>query len=130
MACLNVLRPHVLTRASEYVPEMITFIEKIIANGYAYVSDSSVYFDTIQFNKRHNYAKLEPNRMGDTAALSECEDPLTTTENACKEKRNNCDFVLWKNSKPGEPAWKSPWGLGRPGWHIECSAMATAVLGE
>jgi len=129
MSRLNVLPAHVLTRVSEYVPEIITFIEKIIANGYAYESNSSVYFDTIKFHRAHAYAKLEPDRMGDLAALSEGEGSLTATEHVSKEKKNECDFVLWKKSKPGEPVWQSPWGLGRPGWHIECSVMASAVLG-
>jgi cysteinyl-tRNA synthetase len=130
MSSLNVLPAHVVTRVSEYVPEIIKFIEKIITNGYAYESNSSVYFDTIKFHKQHSYAKLEPDRMGDLAALSEGEGALTTSENTSKEKKNDCDFVLWKKSKTGEPVWHSPWGLGRPGWHIECSVMASAILGK
>lgn len=130
MSRLNVLPAHILTRVSDYVPEIIQFIEKIIENGYAYESNSSVYFDTIKFHKQHSYAKLEPDRMGDLAALSEGEGALTATSSSSKEKRNDCDFVLWKKSKTGEPVWQSPWGLGRPGWHIECSAMASAVLGK
>ncbi|CAF0946334.1 unnamed protein product [Rotaria sp. Silwood1] len=130
MSRLNILPPHVLTRVSEYVPEIITFIEKIIENGYAYESNSSVYFDTIKFHKQHSYAKLEPDRMGDIAALSEGEGALTTASTTSKEKRNECDFVLWKKSKIGEPVWPSPWGLGRPGWHIECSVMASTILGS
>jgi cysteinyl-tRNA synthetase len=130
MSRLNVLPADVLTRVSEYVPEIITFIEQIIQNGFAYESNSSVYFDTIRFHKQHAYAKLEPDRMGDLAALSEGEGALTTAENTSKEKKNDCDFVLWKKSKPGEPVWQSPWGLGRPGWHIECSVMASTVLGK
>jgi cysteinyl-tRNA synthetase len=129
MARLNILPAHVLTRVSEYVPEIIKFIEKIIENGYGYESNSSVYFDTIKFHKQHSYAKLEPDRMGDIAALSEGEGALTTATNNSKEKKNECDFVLWKKSKAGEPVWQSPWGLGRPGWHIECSVMASTVLG-
>ena len=73
MSNLNVLPAHVVTRVSEYVPEIINFIEKIIKNGYAYESNSSVYFDTIKFHKQHSYAKLEPDRMGDLNALSEGE---------------------------------------------------------
>ncbi|CAF2042364.1 unnamed protein product [Rotaria magnacalcarata] len=129
MSRLNILPPDALTRVSEYVPEIITFIQKIIENGYAYESNSSVYFDTIKFHKQHAYAKLEPDRMGDIDALSEGEGALTTASNASNEKKNECDFVLWKKSKIGEPVWQSPWGLGRPGWHIECSVMASAILG-
>ncbi|CAF0971316.1 unnamed protein product [Rotaria sordida] len=130
MSHLNILPPHILTRVSEYVPEIIKFIEKIIENGYAYESNSSVYFETMKFHKQHSYAKLEPDRMGDINALSEGEGALTTASNTSKEKRNECDFVLWKKSKIGEPVWQSPWGLGRPGWHIECSVMASTILGS
>jgi cysteinyl-tRNA synthetase len=130
MSSLNILPPHILTRVSEYVPEIIIFIEKIIENGYAYESNSSVYFDTLKFHRHHSYAKLEPDRLGDVAALTEGEGALTVASNTSKEKRNECDFVLWKKSKSGEPVWNSPWGLGRPGWHIECSVMASAVLGK
>ena len=127
MSRLNILPAHILTRVSEYVPEIIKFIEKIIENGYAYESNSSIYFDTLKFHKQHSYAKLEPDRMGDLTALSEGEGALTSATS--KEKRNDCDFVLWKKSKSGEPIWQSPWGNGRPGWHIECSVMASTVLG-
>jgi cysteinyl-tRNA synthetase len=127
---LNILPAHSLTRVSEYVPEIISFIEKIIDNGYAYESNSSVYFDTLKFHRQHAYAKLEPERMGDLVALSEGEGALSVTSTTSKEKRNECDFVLWKKSKPGEPVWQSPWGLGRPGWHIECSVMASTILGR
>ncbi|OTF75692.1 cysteine-tRNA ligase, cytoplasmic-like protein, partial [Euroglyphus maynei] len=74
----------------------------------------------------HYYAKLVPEAFGDTKALAEGEGDLTITE----EKRNANDFALWKNSKPGEPWWPSPWGQGRPGWHIECSVMASSIIGE
>lgn len=129
MSKLNILPAHILTRVSEYVPEIIKFIEKIIENGYAYESNSSVYFDTMKFHEKHSYAKLEPDRAKDIAALNEGEGALSATETVAKEKRNECDFVLWKKSKAGEPVWQSPWGLGRPGWHIECSVMASTVLG-
>lgn len=130
MSRLNILPPDALTRVSEYIPEIIKFIKKIIENGYAYESNSSVYFDTLKFNQKHSYAKLEPERMGDIAALNEGERALIVKSGIGKEKKNECDFVLWKKSKPGEPVWQSPWGLGRPGWHIECSVMASTVLGQ
>ena len=129
MSRLNILPPHVVTRVSEYILEIIKFIEKIMENGYAYESNSSIYFDTIKFHQQHSHVKLEPERMNDIAALSEGEGSLTATSNSNKDKRNQCDFVLWKKSKPGEPSWHSPWGYGRPGWHIECSVMASAILG-
>ncbi|GJQ69559.1 hypothetical protein Trydic_g6655 [Trypoxylus dichotomus] len=130
MDALNVLRPHVLTRVSEYIPEIIEYIERIISNGLAYEANGSVYFDVFGFDKndKHHYAKLVPEAYGDTKSLQEGEGDLTTTEQQ-NEKRSPNDFALWKRSKAGEPAWESPWGRGRPGWHIECSTMASAICG-
>ncbi|KAJ1330157.1 cysteine-tRNA ligase [Batrachochytrium salamandrivorans] len=129
MDALNIRRPDVLTRVSEYVPEIIAFVQRIIDNGYAYELDGSVYFDTILFDKsdKHTYAKIEPWSAGNVKLFQEGEGDLTVEANG---KRNSSDFALWKCSKPGEPSWESPWGKGRPGWHIECSAMAGNVLGE
>lgn len=127
MAALNIQPPSVLTRVSEYVPEVIEFIEKIIKNGYAYESKGSVYFNTVKFDetKDHYYAKLLPEAFGDSQALAEGEGALS---DQTTEKLNVTDFALWKFSKAGEPSWDSPWGKGRPGWHIECSAMAGAIF--
>ncbi|KAG7204670.1 hypothetical protein KM043_005085 [Ampulex compressa] len=132
MDALNVLRPNVLTRVSEYIPEIISFIEKIIDNGLAYESNGSVYFDVGSFDKqdKHYYAKLVPEAYGDTSSLQEGEGDLSTSEEKLSEKKSVTDFALWKSSKAGEPWWKSPWGKGRPGWHIECSVMASAICGE
>ncbi|KAI8618532.1 tRNA synthetases class I (C) catalytic domain-containing protein [Chytriomyces sp. MP71] len=128
MDALNVRRPDVLTRVSEYVPEIVTFVEQIIKNGFAYESEGSVYFDTHRFDKdpAHFYAKLEPWSASNMKLLQEGEGDLTTGSG----KKNAADFALWKASKAGEPAWDSPWGQGRPGWHIECSAMAGDVIGD
>lgn len=139
MRRLHVEPPTLLTRVSEYVPEIVAFIQRIIDNGYGYVDDASpesknVWFATSHFdggacsagsNEHHTYAKLAPWSKGNRELLEEGEGAL-----AAKGKRNAADFALWKRAKPGEPSWPSPWGPGRPGWHIECSVMASQVLGE
>ncbi|KAG6929419.1 cysteinyl-tRNA synthetase, partial [Chelydra serpentina] len=132
MEALNVLPPDVLTRVSEYVPEIVAFVQKIVDNGYGYVSNGSVYFDTMKFDatEKHSYAKLVPEAVGDQKALQEGEGDLSISADRLSEKHSPNDFALWKSSKPGEPSWNSPWGKGRPGWHIECSAMAGSILGE
>ncbi|XP_068616701.1 cysteine--tRNA ligase, cytoplasmic [Brachionichthys hirsutus] len=132
MEALNVLPPDVLTRVSEYVPEIVDFVKKVVSNGYGYESNGSVYFDTCEFdsNPQHSYAKLVPEAVGDQKALQEGEGDLSISADRLSEKKSQNDFALWKASKPGEPSWDSPWGKGRPGWHIECSAMAGSVLGE
>ncbi len=128
MKSLNILAPDSVTRVSEFIPEIIDYIQVIINNGYAYESKGSVYFDTDKFDSsdKHFYAKLVPEAFGDNKALAEGEGDLSVTG----EKRSANDFALWKNSKPGEPFWSSPWGAGRPGWHIECSVMASSLIGE
>lgn len=128
MKSLNILDPDILTRVSEYVPKIVIFIQKIIDNAYAYESNGSVYFDTVKFgsSSKHKYGKLMPEAIGDAKALSEGEGVLSGDSQI--EKRHPNDFALWKKSKAGEPSWESPWGLGRPGWHIECSVMSTDAL--
>ncbi|KAI0320457.1 tRNA synthetases class I (C) catalytic domain-containing protein [Amylostereum chailletii] len=128
MARLRVREPDTLTRVTEYVPEIVSFVERIVANGYGYAVDGSVYFDTRAFDahKGHFYAKLEPWSKGNRELLEEGEGALSNASG----RRSAADFALWKASKPGEPSWASPWGQGRPGWHIECSVMASAVLGD
>ena len=126
---LNIRLPTVVTRVSEYVPEIVQFIQGIIKNGYAYESNGSVYFDVVKYSNTqgHQYAKLEPTNVDNLELLQEGEGKLTG-ENVEQEKRNVRDFALWKKSKEGEPSWESPWGPGRPGWHIECSAMAGEIF--
>ncbi|ELT92901.1 hypothetical protein CAPTEDRAFT_218029 [Capitella teleta] len=132
MAALNVEPPECLTRVSEYVPEVVEFVQKIIDNGYAYEAQSSVYFDTAKFSQadNHYYAKLVPEAFGDQKLLQDGEGDLSISDERLREKKGQSDFALWKASKPGEPSWDSPWGKGRPGWHIECSIMASTILGE
>lgn len=130
MKALNVLPPSVKTRVSEYVPEIVTFVQKIVDNGYAYsTNDGSVYFNTARFDasENHSYAKLQPWNKGSLSLIAEGEGSLTTSSSG---KLSPNDFALWKASKPGEPSWESPWGKGRPGWHIECSVMASDILGS
>lgn len=133
MRLLNVLPSTVTTRVSEYIPENIAFVKKIIDNGFAYqTSDGSVYFDTVAFEKsgKHVYAKLQPWNRDKQDLIDEGEGSLSIKDGVASGKKSRADFALWKASKPGEPAWDCPWGKGRPGWHIECSVMASEVLGE
>ncbi|KAK7206418.1 tRNA synthetases class I (C) catalytic domain-containing protein [Myxozyma melibiosi] len=130
MRSLNVLPPTVVTRVSEYVPEIVSFVEQMVKNGYAYEAQGSVYFDTAAFERdgKHVYAKLQPWSRGKTDLIDEGEGSLSV-RTAADGKKSPFDFALWKASKPGEPEWASPWGQGRPGWHIECSVMASEVIG-
>eukprot|EP01137_Pigoraptor_chileana_P031152 Opistho-2@18564 len=128
MAALNVLPADVLTRVSEYVPEIVAYVDKIVQRGFGYEAQGSVYFDTAKFDgsEGHAYGKLMPESIGNLTSLAEGEGELSSGGG----KRSKTDFALWKASKPGEPAWDSPWGRGRPGWHIECSAMASEIIGS
>ncbi len=128
MNALNVLRPDVITRVTTYVPQIAKFVDKIIQKGFAYEAEGSVYFDIAAFEKAGNsYARLRPDAKGDKALLEEGEGSESKNLGG---KRGAGDFALWKKSKAGEPVWQSPWGEGRPGWHIECSVMASDVLGS
>lgn len=106
-------------KATDHIEDIIAFIEKLIEKGLAYVAGQDVYYDTAAFS---DYGKLSGQRLEDLDLGSR----IDINEN----KKNPMDFVLWKGQKPGEPAWVSPWGMGRPGWHIECSVMSTKYLGE
>lgn len=117
---LNVLMPDIEPRATEYLHSIVRLIQRLIERGYAYVSDNGdVCYQVDQFAQ---YGKLSHQDLEALVSGARVE--------VVKEKRSPLDFVLWKMAKPGEPSWPSPWGEGRPGWHIECSAMAMDELGE
>ncbi len=116
---LGVLPPHVMPRATGHVIEMIDLIERLVDGGHAYEGGGDVFFAVRSFP---GYGKLSGRDVDELRAGARV-DPD-------ERKRDPADFVLWKAAKPGEPSWPSPWGLGRPGWHIECSAMARRYLGD
>jgi len=119
MEALNILRPHFTPRATETIPEIIGTTHGLIDKGYAYQAKGSVYF---RVTKMSDYGKLSHRTLDMMSAGARIEPG--------EEKEHPMDFVLWKAAKPGEPSWDSPWGKGRPGWHIECSAMSIKFLGE
>lgn len=132
MEALKVRFPDCVTRVTEYVPAITEFVKKIIDKGIGYESNGSVYFDIGKFKETNSYPKLRPLPKEKAAGLSAAEMAEGEGDLAGEagEKRHPHDFAVWKASKAGEPKWESPWGNGRPGWHIECSVMATEVLGE
>jgi len=116
---LGIRRADYHPRATEHIDDIIEFIKKLIDKGMAYQSGGDVYFDTTAFE---DYGKLSGQNLEDLE--------IGARIDINEMKKNPMDFALWKGQKPGEPAWDSPWGPGRPGWHIECSVMATKYLGE
>ncbi|QER41438.1 cysteine--tRNA ligase [Thermodesulfobacterium sp. TA1] len=116
---LNLLKPTYTPKASEHIPEIIYLIQRLIEKGLAYQSNGDVYFRVEKFPY---YGKLSGRKIDELLAGVRIE--------VSEKKEHPLDFALWKAAKPGEPFWESPWGLGRPGWHIECSAMALKYLGE
>jgi cysteinyl-tRNA synthetase len=123
MEAMNVKRPSIEPRASGHIPEQIEMIRKILDAGYAYELNGSVYFDVLKYNEKYNYGKLSGRILEDLIS--------NTRELEGQEgKRNSVDFALWKKAQPEHiMRWSSPWSEGFPGWHLECSAMATKYLG-
>lgn len=113
---LGCLPPSSEPRATGHVTEMVDLMHRLIDAGHAYAASGDVYFDVGSFAE---YGALSGQRP----------DKMEQGESAAAGKRTACDFTLWKGAKPGEPSWPTPWGDGRPGWHLECSAMATKYLG-
>ncbi|WP_333861710.1 cysteine--tRNA ligase [Clostridium sp.] len=116
---LNIKRATVNPRATLYISKIIEFIQDLIDKGYAYPVEGDVYFDAKKFN---DYGKLSGQNIEQLQ--------LGARIDIDERKKNPMDFAVWKSAKEGEPSWKSPWGMGRPGWHIECSCMAYNILGE
>ncbi len=117
---LGLEKPNTEPRATEYLPQMLAMIGRLIERGYAYLApNGDVMYAVSRFE---GYGKLSGKILADLRAGARVEID--------EAKRDPLDFVLWKHAKPGEPSWESPWGPGRPGWHIECSAMSTSLLGD
>ena len=117
---LGVLPPSVEPRATGHVTQMVDYMQRLIDNGYAYAADGSVYFDVDAWVKAGgDYGSISGNKV----------EEMEQGETSNAGKRGARDFALWKAAKPGEPSWPTPWGDGRPGWHLECSAMSTWYLG-
>ena len=114
---LGCLPPTYEPRATGHVPEMVELMDRLIDGGHAYAADGDVYFDVRSFAE---YGALSGQRLDDMQPAGDSEASV---------KRDPRDFALWKSAKPGEPQWATPWGPGRPGWHLECSAMASRYLG-
>jgi cysteinyl-tRNA synthetase len=119
MRSLNVLPPHISPRATEEIPTMIEMIEALIEKGYAYEAEGDVYY---RVRRKDGYGEFSRRTLESMMAGARVEPG--------ERKEHPMDFALWKAAKPGEPSWESPWGPGRPGWHIECSAMSYRYLGD
>ncbi len=120
----NFLPPSIEPTATGHIIEQIEIVKNIIENGFGYESNGSVYFDVVKFNETHNYGKLSGRNIEDMLANTRDTDGQS-------DKRNSQDFALWKRAEPEHiMRWPSPWGIGFPGWHLECTAMSTKYLGE
>jgi cysteinyl-tRNA synthetase len=119
MDALNILRPHLTPKATETIPEIIAMTQGLIDKGFAYAVGGNVFFRVKKVSDYGKLSRRSPEQMMTGARVEAGED-----------KEDPMDFALWKEAKPDEPSWDSPWGKGRPGWHIECSAMSMKFLGE
>lgn len=119
MEKLNVLAPNARPRATDYISEMIDLVQKLLENGHAYQAGGHVLFDV---DSMPGYGSLSGRSMKEMLAGARID--------VAEYKKNPADFVLWKPSEPNTPGWESPWGFGRPGWHLECSAMSSKLLGN
>lgn len=119
MDALNIRRADVYPRVSETIPEIVSMVQELVDSGYAYELEGDIYYSVESFAA---YGKLSLRGLNDMMAGARVE--------VDERKQNPMDFALWKAAKPGEPSWDSPWGKGRPGWHIECSAMSLKYLGK
>jgi cysteinyl-tRNA synthetase len=119
VSALRVRPADITPRATEHIPQIIELIERLIENGYAYASEGDVYYDTARFA---DYGRLSHQKQDELLAGARVEPG--------EKKQSPLDFALWKQRKEGEPFWTSPWGEGRPGWHIECSAMSTHFMND
>ena len=119
MAQLNVLAPNYRPRATEYIDDMIELVKKLLENGHAYEAEKQVLFDV---DSMPSYGRLSGRSMKEMLAGARIE--------VAEYKKNPADFILWKPSEADQPGWNSPWGYGRPGWHLECSAMSSKLLGN
>jgi cysteinyl-tRNA synthetase len=119
LAELRTRMPDISPKATEHIDDIVQFVQKLVGKGMAYEIDGDVYYEVMKFE---DYGKLSGQKVEDTLAGARVE--------VDERKHHPADFDLWKKSKPGEPGWDSPWGVGRPGWHIECSVMSSKYLGE
>ncbi len=119
VSALRVRPADATPRATEHIDDIIELIERLLKNGFAYISDGDVYYDTAKYS---DYGQLSHQKQDDLLMGARVEPG--------EKKRSPLDFVLWKQKKEGEPSWDSPWGEGRPGWHIECSAMSTHFMDD
>lgn len=125
MHCLNIQPPDFEPKATEFIELMIQFTKELIEKGHAYESSGDVYFDVASFKE---YGKLGKKTLEDL--LVGAREQVRSQDDLAERKKNQVDFALWKSAKGGDLGWSSPWGKGRPGWHLECSTMTKHVLGE